>query len=450
MDSNRKGEEYIANEGRTDYVVTRSRKFKIISFIVSLLAAIVIWCIITITNTTTTQIIFNSVKVSFKGEEAMKEKYGLIVRSASSETISVTVVGDSDTVGLLSVEGINPQVDLSSVDSIGVYSFPVTVSLPNGINYTLSQNVIEVAIDKPEQRVIEVESDSVQLTNWIKDPDCTIVDQSINISKIILEGNTTNLDRVAGVQIKTAAIGLLNSSISVSAQVYLLDEQGAELDIPVSITTDAGKEGIVVNLTVFKEKSVGLSVQTEYGYFDENQISVSPSTVRIYGEASEVNKIETLQLDCETINEKQIFTDSSFKNVGIKNGQELNDIIIKNEDGSEFVGADVNISLASCESALIIADNFELIDAPDGITIEESQLLITVRALNLEDAPVLLRSLASKPEKILLIVNCEGKDSGKVNVVVVFSDEYKSYVYEVGQYSVTLTESQESQNEVEE
>ncbi|MBO4355617.1 MAG: hypothetical protein J5850_02040 [Clostridia bacterium] len=438
-DTTRKKDEYIANKGKTDYVVTRSKKFKIVSFIISLLAAIVLWCVVTITNTTTSQIVFNSVPVTFRGEDTMKEKYGLIIRDTSIDNISVTVKGDSDTVNQLTVENVSPVIDLSSVNTIGVYTFTIDVSLPKGVTYSLSDNVIEVAVDKPETKVISVSSESIQLTNWIKDPSCTIVDQSINITKITLEGNSSNLERVAGVQIRTGAIGLLNTSMTVSAQIYLLDEQGAELDIPVSISTDAGKEGIVVSLTVYKEKVVNISVLTEHGYFNESQITLSPSTVMVYGEASVVDSIDSLQLNCDPINEKQIFTDTVISGVDVDLGQYADDIIVKNTDGNEFKGADIVISLASCESDLILAGNFELIGAPEGVSIVEEYLQLTVRTLNTEDASVMLRSLTSQPEKIRLMVNYDPDTPDKADVAIVFSDDYKSYVYEVGSYTVTLT-----------
>ena len=98
--------------------------------------------------------------------------------------------------------------------------------------------------------------------------------------------------------------------------------------------------------------------------------------------------------------------------------------------------------MSELETCILSISNFELLGAPDGVQIADRRLLITVRAISGENAAMMLRSLEEHPDKITLRVDYKNIDSdGRAPVVVFFSEEYRSYVYEVGSYTVSLTKS---------
>jgi YbbR domain-containing protein len=433
--------EYIANEGRSDYVVTRNHRTDVIAFILSLLAAIILWGYVSINNVeSTVPVVFSSVQLQFVGEDELKENYSLIVQSVDTESISVTLTGNSTDVTNLNSSSVTLEVDLSSISAAGIYSLPVVCHAPDKFTYSLSTESVTVNIDKPDSKMLTVDSDNIQLMGWIKETGCTIVNQSLNITKVKLEGNTLNLEKVAGVQIRTASIGVLNASMNVSAEIYLLDAEGNDLDLPITVSSDAGRDGIVVSLTVYKEKTLDLTVRTKYGYLNSEQLLVEPSQVMVYGEASVVDELNELTLDLDEIDEKQIFADITYTGVQI---QSADDLIITKVDQSPFEGATVQIRVSECDTKTIRADHFVLLNAPDNVSIQEEYLLLNIRTRLVNDANVMLNLLSQNSDRITLYVDYESvKEDGSVPVVVFFSDNYRSYLYEIGSYTVNLVVQQ--------
>ncbi len=427
--------EYVANEGRDDYVVKKNRRANIIAYVFSLLAAIALWSyVVTSGGNGVTQVVFKSVDLTYQGESNLRNKYGLIVQTVD-ESVSVTLTGDSDDLKGIDSSDINVYVNLEDISSAGEYSLPLVAEVPKGVKCELSVKNVTVSIDKPTGREISVSSENIRIKGT-QLADYQIVEKKLNITKVTLEGSSVNLQKVSSIEIITDSVGQITSSMSVSANVVLLDEELNELDLPITVKTDAGREGIIVELTVYREKTINLTVNTEYGYFGSDQIKIVPSEIKISGEASVVNSIDSITLNTDTINEKEIFYDTTFKGTA----DAIEGVTFTNTDGSEFNGADVVVTVSSLETDVLWVSNFELVGAPEGVQIADRRLQITVRAMPGDNAAMMLKSLKEHTDKITLRVDYSniGSDS-RAPVVVFFSDEYKSYVYEVGSYTVSLS-----------
>lgn len=454
MNSNRSDKsdkkEYIANEGRTDYVVTHTRRTNVIAYVLSLIAAIVLWSYVTVNQQeNTSSVVFNSLSLEFLGESELKNQYGLIVQTVSEDSLSVSMTGKSDDVKNLNSSSIRLFVDLSEqkIDSAGTYEFKIHSEIPEGFDYILSAEKVKVSVDKPDTKVLEVDSENIQLNGLVRETGCTIVDRSMNITKVTLEGNTTNLKRVAGVQIRTDTIGMISSShVSVPAHVYLLDDKGKELNLPISVTTDAPGQEIEVTLTAFMEKEVELRVDQQNGYLKgDDLIRISPAKVRVYGELELVNKLEgkiSLLLpegDYVTdgkLNEKKLLRDTTLENVGLKLPAGSKSLTVTQIDGSEYTGATVSIHVSDLRTEILQLSNFEL-GTSDGYTVEDAFLSVSFRAIGSGDEMDML--IAEQSNIVLHVnVNTYNPETGKASVVVLIPDQYRSYVYEVGSYEVQL------------
>lgn len=442
--------EYVANEGRTDYVVTHTRRTNVIAYVLSLIAAIVLWSYVTVNQQVdTSSVVFNSLSLEFIGESDLKNQYGLIVQSVSEDSLSVSMTGKSDDIKNLNSSSIRLFVDLSEqkIDSAGTYEFRIHSEIPDGFDYVLSADKVQVGIDKPETKVLEVDSENIQLNGLVRETGCTIVDRSMNITKVTLEGNTTNLSRVAGVQIRTDTIGMISSShVSVPAHVYLLDDTGKELDLPISITTDAPGQEIEVTLTAFMEKEVELTVDQLNGYLKgDDLIRITPAKVRVYGELDLVNKLEgriSLYLPDEEyvtdgkLNEKKLLGDTTLSNVGLNLPVGAESLIVTETDGTEYTGATVSIHVSDLRTEILQLSNFELGGA-DGFAVADSFLSVSFRAIGSGDEMDML--IAEQSNIVLHVsVTTYNPETGKASVVILIPDQYRSYVYEVGSYEVQL------------
>lgn len=430
--------EYVANEGKSDYVVKKNRRNDVIAYIFSLVAAIILWgYVMTSGGGGVMQVVFNSVELTYKGEADLREKYGLIVQNVD-EQISVTLSGDKDDLKGIDASALDVYVDISNITSAGEYVLPLVADLPKGLKYELSATNVTVTIDKPTSREFAVTGENIRIkgTQLVDYP---IVDKKLNISKVTLEGSSVNLDRVASIEIITDQVGQITSSMKVSASIVLLDEELSELDLPITVKTDAGRDGVEVSLTVFMEKTVKLTLGTQNGYLGSDQIKITPSELRIRGEASTVKSVNSISLKLDPINEKELFADKVYSDVDI---ERIDGITYTTTDGVEFVSAEVDVKVSDIETRIIAVRNFELFGAPSGVVIADKQIMVTVRAIPGENAAMMLRSLEEHSEKIKLYIDYSlATADGKVGAVVVFDNEYAGYVYEVGQYSVSVSEA---------
>lgn len=426
---------YVANEGKSDYVVKKNRRSDVIAYIFSLVAAIILWgYVMTVGDGGVMQVVFNSVELTYKGENELREKYGLIVQDVD-EQVSITLSGDKDQLKGIDSSAIGVYVDISDITSAGEYSIELVAEIPQGLKYELSSKSVTVTIDEPTGREFAVTSENIRIkgTQLVDYP---IVDKQVNISKVTLEGSSVNLDRVASIEIITDQVGQITSSMKVSASIVLLDDELNALDLPITVKTDAGRDGVEVSLTVFMEKNVKLTLSTQNGYFGDDQIKITPDVVRIKGEASLVKSVNSIPLKLETINEKELFGDKTYVGIDI---ERVDGLTYSTSDGDDFVGAEVSLKVSDTETRVISVSNFELFGAPLDVVIADRQIMVTVRAVSGENAAIMLRSLEEHPDKIKLYVDYSLVSAdGRVAAVVVFDSEYAGYVYEVGTYSVSV------------
>lgn len=453
MNSNRSdknNKEYIANEGRTDYVVTHTRRTNIIAYVLSLIAAVVLWSYVTVNQQVdTSSVVFNSLSLEFIGESDLKNQYGLIVQTVSEDSLSVSMTGKSEDVKNLNSSSIRLFVDLSEqkIDSAGTYEFKIHSEIPEGFDYVLSADKVQVSVDKPDTKVLEVDHENIQLNGLVRETGCTIVDRFVNITKVTLEGNTTNLSRVAGVQIRTDTIGMISSShVSVPAHVYLLDDTGKELDLPISVTTDAQGQEIEVTLTAYMEKEVELTVDQLNGFLKgDDIIRISPAKVRVYGELDLVNDLQgkiSLYLPDEEyvtdgkLNEKKLLGNTTLTNVGLSLPTDGERLTVTQIDGSEYTGATVSIHVSDLRTEILQLSRFEL-GGSDRYAVADPFLSVSFRAIGSGDEMDML--IAEQSNIVLHVnVNTYNPETGKASVVVLIPDQYRSYVYEVGSYEVQL------------
>lgn len=442
-------QEYVANEGRTDYVVPKSRKANIIAYIFSLLAALILWGYVSVTEqANTVQSVFNAMSLEFKGESDLKDRYGLIVQSVSDEDLSITLKGS----GKIGSSDIRLYVDLSeqNIDSAGTFELPVHAEVPDGFEYTLSSERIQVTIDKPDTKVFKVGSENVRLMGWILESGCTISQQTLNITEVTLEGNSANLNKVVGVEIRTEAIGMIsNSRIVAAARVYLLDEAGLELDLPVTVRTDAPQGGIEVSMSVQREAVMNLTVGTQSDALNrEGVLTLEPAAVRVVGDLEQVNRLlqaGSLQLrlpdsDYVTggrLDESKLLTDLSLTGLTCELPAGMENIQITKEDGTPFEGATLTVTVSAIPTKTVTLNSFTLSDPEHFMTEPEASLDVIFRSAG-DDA--LFEQFLTDLGHVTLYVDTDSYDSetGTAAVEVRISGTYNNAVYAVGRYRIAL------------
>jgi len=108
------------------------RRQRILTALVSLLIAIVIWLYVQVTINPVISRTF-STQVSYRGVELARTN-GYIVQMPL-ETIQITLMGRQKTINALSVNDISAFIDLSSLAQTGLQSLPVAIDTA-ALSYT--------------------------------------------------------------------------------------------------------------------------------------------------------------------------------------------------------------------------------------------------------------------------------------------------------------------------
>ena len=108
-----------ADASKGDYQVKESRNEKLIAKILCVLAAIILWFYVVMTDTTTDEKVFSGISVDIRGRDRIEDTLGLTIISGYDLTVDVTVKGPRADINRLTVDDVKAYIDTKTVDGAG-------------------------------------------------------------------------------------------------------------------------------------------------------------------------------------------------------------------------------------------------------------------------------------------------------------------------------------------
>lgn len=200
----------------------------------SLLIAIIIWLIISMTQYKSIPITIDHVVLSRDLSGSIAGDNGLEVTECDVEEVSVSLIGSRTQVGNIKNEDIIAYLDTDNITSSGKRKVEIKIKSPRGMNYTIqsiSPSSASVVFDKMESR----EFDVIPYTPNLTPADGKKVDQEGFIctpDKIRITGPAQRLDSISTVNAVYAKElnGLDDSQVLKSDYVELINSSGAKVD----------------------------------------------------------------------------------------------------------------------------------------------------------------------------------------------------------------------------
>ena len=360
---------YAENEGEYgDYKVKRNKTLDNIMLIVSLLAALALWIYVYNSTNTTDEKTFNLVSIEKKNADALFEDYDLVVQSMNIDTLNVSVMGSKDAMSKLDISDIKAYINLSGINEANEYTLDVLVDVPEGIT-CVSQTVyrVEVRVDRSTSKEFTIDSSNVMLKEWSLEQGYELGNLSTNITKVTLEGSSTDISKVASVGVMTGAVGNIKNNMTANCQIVLLDASGNQIELPgIHVKTD--KPSIEAKIEVLKRKIISLEVSTLYGYVPSELVKITPAQIEIFGDPALVDSVSSYPLT--TVNEKEIGVSAPYTR---EFELSLNGLQISDGNGNKVERATVEIDLGSLEYRTI--QGVELYKGGDSIGYVEVTLV---------------------------------------------------------------------------
>ena len=416
------------------------KKSKLITMIISLLAAFLLWVyVVTIVNPEG-EITLSDIPVSFSGEEVLREDQGFVITEGKDVTVTAHFSGKNSDLKKLEQyqEEIVAVVDVSKVRSAKEYTLSYDLTLPNSVQqsavtvFDRRPSTVSFTVQRLVSKPVEVVGDfsRVEIAE-----DYMLDSRSFDYETVTVEGPEDIVSTIQCAQVEMSRTNL-DKSVTETLSFTLLDENGNAVDTSM-LTTNTDR--IEVTLNVVKYKTVPLDVEfIDGGGATGKDVSyeIDPPTITLSGDSTVLDTLNKIVL-------------GNIDLASIKNSTEVKPFAIVIPDGAKNVSgeeqASVTIRIKNKETAVIRATNIAFINTPEGYTPNSvTQLVqVTVRA----SASDIDKISSSSLRVVADMTGCTQAGTYQVPVTI-YIDGYPDAGV-VGEYSiaVTLTRTEPTEND---
>lgn len=392
-----------------------------------ILAAVVIWLYVMNVENPDYEQTIESVPVTIINAEEIEINNSLTIYSGYDVTVNVTVQGRKNLVSDITADDIKLTADVSGIKEAGTYALDIKSDIPDGVKLvSMSSDTITVFIDKKES--IEVEL-GYEFTNFILESGSgfSLGEPVISVDTVTVTGPSRYLADISRAVVNISVLERVSSSMTVYCDITLVDSDGDTVTNPyVSKNPSTAK----VEIPVYAEKDVPLTVDYKYGYFNDDNvdIKISPETIRVKGDASVITALDSIAI--MTINEKKVTNDVDVSTVTLSMPEG-----VENVDNVQSATVTISQVGMTTRTMSLVINNDEIVN-PNGV--EYELLSDTVNVTFRGKAPDLY---ALTPMNVKATINLSSYAStftGVVTVPLEISIRSSGVVYEIGEYNVQV------------
>lgn len=229
----------------------------------SLFIAVILWCGVSMFQTTEVEKSFTNIKVQLNYEGSLPANNDLRIFGDDEYYIDVTVKGKSYLVNDSDfVNKISATVSFASVASAGTYALPVTVTVEDGVaevvNY--SKSTVSVYVDELVEKEFALTDEIVELNGYSLPEGYARENPRISSENVVLQGPALEISRVTSVKAVVELDKEMTSTETFTANVVIsgandnavLDNISLKDDAPVYVTvpiTYTAEYSTAVNFT---------------------------------------------------------------------------------------------------------------------------------------------------------------------------------------------------------
>lgn len=289
---------YVASSG--EYTVKKNKGLDLAAKIISVLFAFIIWLYAVSANSPVYERTITGVAVAVENVPT-----GLSVISGLDHTIDIKVTGKRTEVLALTASEITAYVDASACVDAGLHTLTVNVTLPSGM--TLSEkypDTVTIYLGTTTSKQLPI---LINLRNYSVELDCVLEKSTPELSFVTVRGPADELAKIKEAVV-TIEPGYITSSMTASGTVVLYDDSGKVYSNPY-VTSSVSD--VLVRIEVHKYKTVPLTVDYKYGYYNDKNVNVTldPAEIRIKGSSEIIDDIDSINV--ATIDETGIMNDGS-------------------------------------------------------------------------------------------------------------------------------------------
>lgn len=412
-------EQHTAEAG-TDSGVRSGRFQNIVTKILCVLAAVVLWFYVVGTDTAIKEKNFSDVPITIRGADMLEADYELSIISGYDHTVDITVSGANADINNLSLGDVVVFVDVSKIYEAGEYSLEVKASLPSGISVDAqSSNYIQVYVDKRTSITVPVVVEPIYKTPY------ELGELEPSFTMVNVSGPASALEKIKEARV-TLDLGTIDKTLTAVGTLVPVDENGSQVSNPYIRLQSTS---VSVKIPVYAYKDVPLAVTYKYGYYNNSNVdvSISPTSIQVKGEPSTLENFDSIVV--AQLDEKKILGD----------GVQTATIILPDgfENVSGVKNADITVTHKGTTTSEVLVSNFSVINKGSlEYSIDSTGIVVTFRGTR-----TLLSLLNQDNVTAVIDLGYIGNSSGTVSVPVTISvsSTLSGSVYEIGEYEIDVT-----------
>lgn len=362
------------------------------NIIFALIIAIIVWFAISmqIFPDVTTHV--SDIPIEIKATDYM-ERNALSVTESYADTVTVQLTGKRYEVGNLTADDFTAKADLSAITEPGEYTVSVKVTPLKENSCTIYDKdlSVKIKVEKTVSRTFSVSQGTLKATadRVVPPSDMKIDSITAEPSTITLTGDSTAVEAVKSVEIRSVFAGETTESVTSKGQIVFIGANGEVIENP-DIKVD--NDSFTVNITLYKQKTLPLTVQftnvpsnfdidsLKYSIYPESLTVSSPDDSLDSQEKFEIGTIDLSQLTTKYLQKLTlpITLPEGYKNIS---GNTSAMVSFENAENYTFL------------SYAVQKDNIRIVNVPENFDVEVLTNEVTV---NVTGPAEEISALASK------------------------------------------------------
>lgn len=228
--------------------------------ILALVAAIISWFVLSITQYPTINKTITGVPVDFSLEDTQAQEKGLAALNYKDITVDVEIKGMNYEIGGYTANDLSATVKLDEVTKEGTYKLDIDVKSTHAADrctvVSVTPQTVEVDFDRITTKKFEVVPEAPLIT---ADSGYTLKDASVSPSEVTIEGPKNELDNINKVTARISQSKKIKEDITLSTdELIFYDADDNKMDDSKLSPTDETQFDI--NFVVYKKKTLNLKV----------------------------------------------------------------------------------------------------------------------------------------------------------------------------------------------
>lgn len=264
----------------------------------SIIIAIFLWFVISITIYPTTPKTFSNIPLEIDITGTSAEDNDLSVIKSSTKNVTVTIKGDRSRIGSLSEKDLTAKAIVENVTSIGEKSLNITVECNNSnVNFEVTEikpSKVDVLFDRIDTKEFDLSVSAPNVTA-AKDLYMDINDFKVTPKKIEITGPTSQLNSIDTALVFVDTKMEINSaSTFYSKDILLYDKNESKINTD---NMNFNTEDFSIEIPVYMQKELDLTYDLKYApaNFDASSLNIEMNvdTINIASPNTDLQKLDT-------------------------------------------------------------------------------------------------------------------------------------------------------------